>query len=278
MKTNDRDLALHVGRALEAQHFFHDVTYDYRLRDNPDDIYQFQRSIATKLIARNGYANGVSTFNMDDSNSNSEQARFGSELASELKHNANRLSQHGQSQSRSQCIMTIVNELSNAASNGEQRRQEIISDIIHTEQKFMDALETIKRVYIEPFRYANIISDPIELDAFIENVFYNIPTIRQTSAQLLQALIERQNENTTVERIGDIFLAHVDKLEPFVSYAAHRPYALHHLDTAVKKYDELLRWLEERKRMPEVHGIPIHWFLAQPTARLARYPLYLKQQ
>lgn len=42
IKTTDRNLALLLGRALDAQKFFHDVTYVHRLRDTPHEIYQFR--------------------------------------------------------------------------------------------------------------------------------------------------------------------------------------------------------------------------------------------
>jgi len=42
IKTTDRNLALLLGRALDAQKFFHDVTYDHRLRDSPNELYQFK--------------------------------------------------------------------------------------------------------------------------------------------------------------------------------------------------------------------------------------------
>lgn len=42
IKTTDRNLALLLGRALDAQKFFHDVTYDHRLRDNQNELYQFR--------------------------------------------------------------------------------------------------------------------------------------------------------------------------------------------------------------------------------------------
>lgn len=41
MKTPDRNLALLLGRALDAQKFFHDVTYEHRLRDRNTEVYQF---------------------------------------------------------------------------------------------------------------------------------------------------------------------------------------------------------------------------------------------
>jgi hypothetical protein len=43
IKTTDRNLALLLGRALDSQKFFHDVTYDHRLRDSPNELYQFQK-------------------------------------------------------------------------------------------------------------------------------------------------------------------------------------------------------------------------------------------
>ncbi|KIP07120.1 hypothetical protein PHLGIDRAFT_71560 [Phlebiopsis gigantea 11061_1 CR5-6] len=42
IKTSDRNLALLLGRALDAQKFFHAVTYDHRLRDSSNDLYQFR--------------------------------------------------------------------------------------------------------------------------------------------------------------------------------------------------------------------------------------------
>ncbi|CCH47019.1 RHO1 GDP-GTP exchange protein 2 [Wickerhamomyces ciferrii] len=41
IRTTDRNLALLLGRALDAQKFFHDVTYEHRLRDSNREVYQF---------------------------------------------------------------------------------------------------------------------------------------------------------------------------------------------------------------------------------------------
>lgn len=50
IKTPDRNLALLLGRALDAQKFFHDVTYDHRLRDNATEIYQFKERLTAPYI------------------------------------------------------------------------------------------------------------------------------------------------------------------------------------------------------------------------------------
>jgi RHO1 GDP-GTP exchange protein 1/2 len=47
IKTTDRNLALLLGRALDAQKYFHAVTYDHRLRDSASDVYQFRTRVAS---------------------------------------------------------------------------------------------------------------------------------------------------------------------------------------------------------------------------------------
>lgn len=53
IKTPDRNLALLLGRALDAQKFFHDVTYDHRLRDNPNEVYQFRERLTAPFMNGN---------------------------------------------------------------------------------------------------------------------------------------------------------------------------------------------------------------------------------
>ena len=51
IKTTDRNLALLLGRALDAQKFFHDVTYDHRLRDSPGELYQFRTRLPSPYVS-----------------------------------------------------------------------------------------------------------------------------------------------------------------------------------------------------------------------------------
>ncbi|RDB23306.1 Rho1 guanine nucleotide exchange factor 1 [Hypsizygus marmoreus] len=51
IKTTDRNLALLLGRALDAQKFFHDVTYDHRLRDTANELYQFRTKLPSPFVS-----------------------------------------------------------------------------------------------------------------------------------------------------------------------------------------------------------------------------------
>jgi hypothetical protein len=50
IRTPDRNLALLLGRALDSQKFFHDVTYYHRLRDTANEIYQFKERLSAPFM------------------------------------------------------------------------------------------------------------------------------------------------------------------------------------------------------------------------------------
>jgi hypothetical protein len=59
IKTTDRNLALLLGRALDAQKYFHDVTYDHRLRDSQNELYQFRTSLGPYVSGELGGTDGL---------------------------------------------------------------------------------------------------------------------------------------------------------------------------------------------------------------------------
>ncbi|KAF8817443.1 CNH-domain-containing protein [Phlegmacium glaucopus] len=66
IKTTDRNLALLLGRALDAQKFFHDVTYDHRLRDSGNELYQFRTKLPSPFVSgelQNGQEGLTNDFN-----------------------------------------------------------------------------------------------------------------------------------------------------------------------------------------------------------------------
>ncbi|WAQ85698.1 hypothetical protein PtA15_6A326 [Puccinia triticina] len=58
IKTTDRNLALLLGRALDSQKFFHDVTYDHRLRDSHHELYQFRGTLPNSFPAASQHHDG----------------------------------------------------------------------------------------------------------------------------------------------------------------------------------------------------------------------------
>jgi hypothetical protein len=78
IKTTDRNLALLLGRALDAQKFFHDVSYEHRLRDNPNELYQFRTRIPSPFASIEEVHNQSSTpLSPVSSNQTGTQAQSG---------------------------------------------------------------------------------------------------------------------------------------------------------------------------------------------------------
>ncbi|KAM0753215.1 RhoGEF Rgf2 [Meredithblackwellia eburnea MCA 4105] len=96
IKTTDRNLALLLGRALDAQKFFHDVTYDHRLRDSPFELYQFRERLTA---APAGFLEEVPGRDGGDENSPLVD-EFGRSIPPESTHGASRTSGPGMASAR----------------------------------------------------------------------------------------------------------------------------------------------------------------------------------
>lgn len=68
IRTSDRNLALLLGRSLDAQKFYHDVTYEHRLRDSTNEVYQFSEDVFSPYGGHNSFnrQNSMSSNNYTD--------------------------------------------------------------------------------------------------------------------------------------------------------------------------------------------------------------------
>lgn len=64
MGTKDRITAIRVGRALEAQRFFHDVNYENRLVDDIIELYQFNELLFRGFLADNSSHSSFNNFSV----------------------------------------------------------------------------------------------------------------------------------------------------------------------------------------------------------------------
>lgn len=77
IRTTDRNLALLLGRALDAQKFFHDVTYEHRLRDSNREVYQFDE-VFLNTTSPNASNQNLQHLNNNNNNSIDFMQRAGS--------------------------------------------------------------------------------------------------------------------------------------------------------------------------------------------------------
>eukprot|EP00842_Homolaphlyctis_polyrhiza_P000294 jgi/Hompol1/1265/HPOL_002670-RA len=266
MKTTDRNLSLLIGRCLDVQGFFHDVTYLHKLRDSVVEVYKFERDENIDISDTQHLPNGVFTLLTDCYSPTCTRDRlcYSVTCPRRLEQNANAL-----------WSTSVPKEVLESVSDKEKTRQEVIFEIIQSEREFVEDLETTIRVFMRPLRERDIIHAD-RREKFTRDLFLNIAELHAINSKLLRKLIARQKENLIVEKIGDIFINIADEFYPYVEYGAKQIYAKNLLDEEKASNPELLKFLKECERLPELRKLPLESFLARPTTRMGRYPLLLK--
>lgn len=297
IKTNDRNLALLLGRALDAQKFFHDVTYDHRLRDAPGEIYQFKETMGEE--APSSDVNGVFTLLTEcysptcnrDSLCYSiacprrleQQARLNLKPQPILRSSASKGSLHGDDDNDNQklWINMVPKEISDGVDDREKKRQEVIFEIMYTERDFVKDLEYLRDFWMRPLRSGRP-QEPSPIpehrrEKFIRTVFGNCLEVLKVNSGLCESLNIRQKESHVVKTVGDIFLQHVTRFDPFIKYGANQLYGKYEFEKEKASNPAFAQFVEDTERLKESRKLELNGYLTKPTTRLARYPLLLGQ-
>ncbi|KAJ6046573.1 uncharacterized protein N7446_009667 [Penicillium canescens] len=300
IRTNDRNLALLLGRALDAQKFFHDVTYDHRLRDAPGEVYQFKETLGEDKSTTE--VNGVFTLLTEcysptcnrDSLCYSiacprrleQQARLNLKPQPVLGATDTKLGgtipidDDDDNDNQKLWISTVPKEVSDSVDDHEKKRQEIIFEIMYTERDFVKDLEYLRDFWMRPLRAAGTTThSPIpehRREKFIRTVFGNCLEVLKVNSALCEALNGRQKESQVVQTVGDIFLQHVPRFDPFIKYGANQLYGKYEFEKEKASNPAFAKFVEDTERLKESRKLELNGYLTKPTTRLARYPLLLE--
>ena len=294
IRTTDRNLALLLGRALDAQKFFHDVTYDHRLRDATGEVYQFRETMGEEATSKE--VNGVFTlltecysptctrdhlcYSIACPRRLEQQARLNLKPEPGLRHQSSKGSLHGDDDDEQKLwINSVPKEVAASTDDREKKRQEVISEIMYTERDFVKDLEYLRDFWMRPLRAANPTqSSPIpehRREKLIRTVFSNCLEILAVNSKFAEQLSTRQRENPVVRNIGDIFLQWVPRFSPFIKYGANQMYGKFEFEKEKSQNQAFSRFVDETERMKESRKLELNGYLTKPTTRLARYPLLL---
>ncbi|KAH8917687.1 hypothetical protein BT69DRAFT_1301626, partial [Atractiella rhizophila] len=305
IKTTDRNLALLLGRALDAQKLFHDVTYEHRLRDSTHEIYQFRDFYDDDLTSEGlgigdgegegmGGPSGVFTLLTDCYSPTCTRDRLCYSISC-----PRRLEQQARLNLKPKPILTqravenewgdlrvgsepgtlwvhsVPQEIVDSVTETEKKRQEAINELIYTERDFVRDMEYLKESWIKPLRTSNVIAET-EREDFITQVFWNISEIHAVNARFSDALNTRQKLAPIVESIADIVLEFTPRFGPFVNYGSHQLYGKYEFEKMKSSNLAFSRFVDEVERLPESRKLELNGYLTKPTTRLARYPLLLE--
>lgn len=291
IKTTDRNLALLLGRSLDAQKFFHDVTYAHRLRDSSNEVYQFRETLMEDGSTE---VNGVFTlltecysptctrdrlcYSIACPRRLEQQARLNMKPQPGLKRAESRASLHEeQSDEQKLWINTVSKEVADSVSDKEKKRQEVISELMYTERDFVKDLEYLRDFWMKPLR--NPASSPIpehRREKFVRTVFSNCQDVYMVNSRLAEALTRRQQQGEVVKNVGDIFLEYVPHFAPFIKYGANQLFGKYEFEHEKRTNASFAKFVDEVERMKESRKLELNGYLTKPTTRLARYPLLLE--
>lgn len=293
MQTTDRNLALLLGRSMDAQKFFHDVTYDHRLRDSQAEVYQFREA----LLEDENEVNGVFTLTTECYSPTctpdrlcysiacpkrvDQQKRLNMRPQQGLQRQDSRASLHEeQSDEQKLWINTVSKEVADSIDDKEKKRQEVISELCYTERDFVKDLEYMQDFWLKPLRSLNPAKpSPIpehRREKFLRTVFANCSEVYAVNSRLAEALTRRQQQNPVVRNVGDIILEHAQRFKPFITYGSNQLFGKYEYEREKSNNPAFKRFADETERLKESRKLELNGYLTKPTTRLARYPLLLE--
>ncbi|PON21153.1 hypothetical protein TGAM01_v210001 [Trichoderma gamsii] len=296
IRTTDRNLALLLGRSLDAQKYFHDVTYEHRLRDSQSEMYQFRESLMDE--PEDTPVNGVFVllsecysptctrdqlcYSIACPRRLEQVSRLNLKITSGLRKedsaNVND-DEVDKTDEQKLWINSVPKEVADAVSEREKKRQEVISEICYTERDFVKDLEYLRDFWIIPLRSK---ASPIPLqrrEKVVKNIFSNIidhPSVHSVSSRFASSLTTRQQKDPIVQNIGDIFLEFVPQFEPFIFYGSRQLEAKFEFENERSINPFFSKLVDEIERRKESRKLELNGYLTKPTTRLARYPLLLE--
>lgn len=295
IRTTDRNLALLLGRALDAQKFFHDVTYEHRLRDSASEMYQFRETMMDEdadkpvdgvfVLLSECYSPTCTRdqlcYSIACPRRLEQVSRLNLKIGAGLKKDEAPPDDDAVEQTDEQklWINSVPKEVADSVTEKEKKRQEVISEICYTERDFCKDLEYLRDFWINPLRSKASPIPPQRREKVVQSIFSNIidpPSIHSVSSKLAKGLTDRQQAGHVVRNVGDIFLECVPAFEPFIQYGSKQLEAKYAFENERSTNSNFSQFVDEIERRKESRKLELNGYLTKPTTRLARYPLLLE--
>eukprot|EP01087_Luapelamoeba_hula_P017550 TRINITY_DN5546_c0_g1_i1.p1 TRINITY_DN5546_c0_g1~~TRINITY_DN5546_c0_g1_i1.p1 ORF type:complete len:759 (+),score=98.19 TRINITY_DN5546_c0_g1_i1:398-2674(+) len=167
-----------------------------------------------------------------------------------------------------------------------KRRNTIMQELLESETAYVDSLDTIVEVYLQPLRenleISAVIGSPSSAGSILpsqntlRSLFSDIDVIRNYNTHLLHSLRQRYAKWTPSTRIGDIFLTMNHFLKPYSTYCTDYKKALGTLGK-LNRSQSFVLFLERALQRPESKGRSLRDLLQLPVQRIPQYKAMLDE-
>ncbi|KAI1472355.1 CNH domain-containing protein [Daldinia caldariorum] len=174
----------------------------------------------------------------------------------------------------------MTKEGTESKSKKEISRQNVLHEIVTSEEVYMDRLDVLRVLYRDRLLQSQprIIAEN-KIEKFVNDVFGKADAVQQVNMDhLLAQLKYRQNEQGPwIVGFSDIFREWVRKAKTaYVDYASAFPYARYRVKKEAEKNFLFKQFLEENRAHPRSQRLDWTSYLKDPITRLQRYSLLLE--
>ncbi|XP_061735340.1 intersectin-2-like isoform X2 [Nerophis ophidion] len=165
--------------------------------------------------------------------------------------------------------LTILNSLSPL----EKKRQGYIHELLQTEERYVEDLQTVVEVFYKPMSESGPLTE-----AELKMIFVNWKELMTCNQKFLKALAARKKsggENMPVQMVGDILAAELPLMQPYILFCSSQINGAALLQTRTDNEPELKAVLK-KIATDRCKGMPLSSFLLKPMQRITRYPLLIK--
>lgn len=156
----------------------------------------------------------------------------------------------------------------------EQKRQNVIQEIINTEASYLSELQLVEQAFVQPMRTSNIVTEK-ELDL----IFVNWSELILVNSYFDKALKVRcvNSHGSFITMIADVLCQQIAQLTPYLRFCSLQIQGATLLGEKCSAGGPWANLIKQCQEQPAVRGLTLTSFLLKPMQRITRYPLLIKE-
>ena len=158
-------------------------------------------------------------------------------------------------------------------------RQNVLHEIVQTEDRFMEQLNVLRTLFRDPLAKADpSIITPNRRDKFLVDVFGKVDAVRQANEEHLlpQLKYRQQEQGPWIKGFSDIFRQWVRKAKAaYIDYAGAFPGATFLVRSEIERNIDFRNFMEKTRTDKRSDRLDWSTYLKAPITRLQRYSLLL---
>ncbi|KAK7791370.1 hypothetical protein R5R35_007909 [Gryllus longicercus] len=156
----------------------------------------------------------------------------------------------------------------------ERTRQEYISELINTEEVYIQDMALVHEVFEKPLLEGQVLSEKQ-----VNKIFVNWRDIIECNHMFLRALRVRRDMSSggEIRMIGDILCENLPRMTAYIRFCSCQLSAASFLQQLTEQSSEFRDLARQCQADPRTKGMPLSSFLIKPMQRITKYPLIIKK-